>query len=174
MSISLLSGAYPLTPQETDYIVQSYQQIIDMAGLPVLYKIQQIVGEDEYEHPIINYIKKTIQGVVTNLYEDEYQYVEPGFLPTHYANLYVYDAVPQVGDHVVWEGIEWEVRGSYPAVIGDRTIYYQVIIRRVLGTGGTSGGAGGDTSGGSDGGNTGGTLGSGGTGTLLPLGENDP
>jgi hypothetical protein len=171
MAISPPSGAYPLTSQESDYIVNSYHQMIDMVGLPILYKIQNVTGFDPYEHPIIEYFEKTINGVLSNITQDEYQYVETGFLPTHYASLWVYDAVPQVGDHVVWEGIEWEVRGSYPAVIGDRTVYYQVILRRVLGTGATNGGADGATNGGADGGNTGGTLGSG--GVLIPSND-DP
>lgn len=169
MSISPPSGAFPLTPAETDYIVQAYHQVIDMAGLQILYKIMVVTGQDAYEHPIITYTPKTISGVVSNITQDEYQYVETGFLPTHYANLWVYDAIPQIGDHVVWQGIEWEVRGSYPSVIGDRTIFYQVIIRRVLGTGATSGGA---SDGGPDGGNTGGALGSG--GTITQLGAGDP
>jgi len=132
MAFSPPSGAYPLNAQETDYIVLTYHQIIDMLGLPLTYKIQQITGQDEYEHPVISFIVKTINGVVANLTTDEYSYVEVGFLPTHYANVWVYDAVPQIGDHVIWQDIEWEVRNSIPTVISNRTVYYRVLIRRIL------------------------------------------
>ncbi len=126
------SGAIPLTPMEKDYINLSYQQIIDMSGLPITYRIATIVGEDAYEHPIITYTDKTIVAFVTILRNDEYEYVEPGFLPNHYASMWVYCVTPQVGDHVVWQGIEWEVRNSIPKVIGGDTVYYQTILRRVL------------------------------------------
>ena len=163
------SGASPLSTQETDYMVNTFHEMIDMAGLPVLYKIQVISGVDAYEHPIITYREKTINGVISNITSDEYQYVETGMLPTHYANLWVYNVEPQIGDRVDWNDLEWEVRGSYPVVIGNRTVYYQVIIRRVLSTGATNKGA---SDGGSDGGNSAGTLQSG--GTLTQLGQDDP
>jgi hypothetical protein len=126
------SGAYPLSPMEKDYINLSYQQIIDMSGLPITYRIATIVGTDKYEHPIITYTDKTIVAFITILGNDEYEYVEPGFLPNHYAVMWVYCVTPQVGDHVVWQSIEWEVRNSIPKVIGGDTVYYQTILRRVL------------------------------------------
>jgi hypothetical protein len=143
-AIPIPSGAYPLTTRDTDYIMNTYRQLIDMLGQPITYEIAQIIGEDQYEHPIITYTNKTINGFVSNITQDEYQYVETGFLPAHYANLWVYDADPQIGDHVVWMDIEWEVRGSYPMVIGTITVYYQCLIRRVLSSGTLqSGGTGG-------------------------------
>jgi hypothetical protein len=147
------SGAYPLTTQETDYIANTLHQMIDMAGLQVLYKIQTISSYDPYEHPVITFTEKTIQGIVANITSDQYDYTETGFLPQHYANLWVYDVVPQVGDHVIWSDIEWEVRDSYPILVGNRTVYYHVMIRRILAKTYT--------------GETGGTLQSGGE-TLLP------
>ena len=132
MAISPPSGAFGLNAQETDYITNTYHQVIDMLGQPVLYKIQQQTSQDAYKHPIYSYIEKTISAVISNITADEYQYVEEGMLPVHYANLWLYDAIPQIGDHVVWHDIEWEVRGSYPSVIGYRTIFFQVLVRRVL------------------------------------------
>jgi hypothetical protein len=128
----MTSGAYPLSPMEKDYINLGYQQIIDISGLPITYKTMNIIGEDAYEHPIITYTNKTITAFITILRNDEYEYVEPGFLPNHYASMWVYCVTPQVGDHVVWQGIEWEVRNSIPKVIGNDTVYYQTVLRRVL------------------------------------------
>lgn len=129
------SGAISLTGQDTDYITLSYHQMIDTIGMPITYKIQNIVGHDTYEHPIIEYTKITMNAFITIFTNVEYEYTDPGFLPNHYASMWVYQAQPQVGDHVLWQGIEWEVRNSIPKVIGSQTVYYQVVLRRILSTG---------------------------------------
>lgn len=129
------SGAYPLNAQETDYIGLSYRQMIDMIGLQVLYKVQKIVGLDEYNHPIIEYNDHLVQAVISRLSDTEYDYVETGFLPTHYAKMWVYGIQPQIGDRVLWMGIMWEIRNSMPMVIGNVVVYYNVLLRRVLAAG---------------------------------------
>jgi len=127
-----LSGAIPLTPMDTDYIALTYRQMIDMTGIPITYRTQNIVGHDAYEHPIIKYTDSILTAFITIFTNVEYEYVEEGFLPNHYANMWIYCVAPQVGDHVVWQGIEWEVRNSIPKVIGNKTVYYQTVLRRVL------------------------------------------
>jgi hypothetical protein len=127
------SGAISLTPMDTDYIALTYRQMIDMVGIPILYRTQHILGHGPYEHPIITYTDSILNAFITIFTNVEYEYVEEGFLPNHYANMWIYCVAPQVGDHVVWQGIEWEVRNSIPKVIGNKTIYYQTILRRVLG-----------------------------------------
>ncbi len=126
------NGAYPMTPQELDYTVISYRQMIDMVGLPITFKIQKIVGDDGYGHPIIEYTPITVNAVVTDMANEPYEYTPEGFLPVHYANMWTYKAQPQIGDHVVWQDIEWEVRNSFPKVIGNQTIFYRTVLRRVL------------------------------------------
>jgi hypothetical protein len=129
---SPISGAIPLTAMDTDYIALTYRQMIDMTGIPITYRTQHIVGHDAYEHPIIKYTDSILTAFITIFTNVEYEYVEEGFLPNHYASMWIYCVAPQVGDHVVWQSIEWEVRNSIPKVIGNKTVYYQTILRRVL------------------------------------------
>ena len=129
------SGAFGLNAQELEYTVFSYHQQIDMIGQPITYLIQKITGYDSYQHPIIAYTPLTVQAVVTDMANEPYEYTEEGFLPIHYANMWTYAAQPEVGDHVVWQDIEWEVRNSFPKVIGNQTVFYRTVLRRVLSTG---------------------------------------
>ncbi len=128
-----ISGAISLTPMDTDYIAISYRQQIDMIGIPITYRTQHIIGHGPYDHPIIEYTDSIVNAFITIFTNVEYEYVEEGFLPNHYANMWIYCTAPQVGDHVIWQGIEWEVRNSIPKVIGNKTVYYQTVLRRVLG-----------------------------------------
>ena len=128
-----ISGAISLTPMDTDYIALTYRQMIDMTGIPITYRTQHIISHGSYDHPIIEYTNSIVNAFITIFTNVEYEYIEEGFLPNHYANMWIYCVAPQVGDHVVWQGIEWEVRNSIPKVIGNITIYYQTVLRRVLG-----------------------------------------
>ena len=129
------NGVYPLTNQELDSFEFSYRQMIDMVGLPITFKIQKIVGGDGYGHPIIEYTPITVNAVVTDMANEPYEYTPEGFLPVHYANMWTYKAQPQIGDHVVWADIEWEVRNSFPKKIGTEVLYYRTVLRRVLSSG---------------------------------------
>jgi hypothetical protein len=122
-----------ISPQDAAYMALGYQQEIDMLGTPVTYYIASIPTKDEYEHPIITYTPLTIIAVIGNNASDiEYEFTEEGFLPSHYAKLWVYQVTPQVGDRVLWKDLMWEVRNSIPRVIGSLTLYYDVLIRRVI------------------------------------------
>ena len=104
-----------------------------MVGLPITYMIASIPTLDEYEHPVITYTNLTIMAVVGNdSSEIEYELVDVGFLPSHYAKLWVYQVTPEIGDRLIWKDLVWEVRNSFPRVIGPTTLYPEVIIRRVL------------------------------------------
>jgi hypothetical protein len=161
------SGAYPMTPMEADYMATTYQQMIDTIGMSITYKIAKIDSLDQYEHPVYSYTDLTINAVVANMDEKEYDYVEVGFLPAHYSKLWVYQVTPEVGDRLLWMDILWEVRAGIPRVIANTVLYYDIIIRRVLSEGSlVSGGT--LTTGGE------GTLTTGGGGTSNPPDPNDP
>ena len=161
------SGAYPMTPMEADYMATTYQQMIDTIGMSITYKIAKIDSLDQYEHPVYSYTDLTINAVVANMDEKEYDYVEVGFLPAHYSKLWVYQVTPEVGDRLLWMYILWEVRAGIPRVIANTVLYYDIIIRRVLSEGSlVSGGT--LTTGGE------GTLTTGGGGTSNPPDPNDP
>jgi hypothetical protein len=148
------SGAIPFTSDEAAYVTLSYHQMIDMVGTPILYRIVQTITDDDYEHPNLTYYDQTIQGVIGNdMSQEPYEFVDVGFLPAHYAKVWVYQVTPEIGDRVVWKDLVWEVRNSIPRVIGSLTLYYDVILRRVL---------------------TEGTLTAGGDGTSAVVDEDDP
>lgn len=121
-----------LTSLETSYIQNSFKQIVDTLGTTVTYKSQTLSGTNTYGMNVIGYTSQTINALLNNLSERDYSYVEPGFLPTHYADLWIYSLVPQVGDRVDWKGIEFEVRASLPQVAGSLVVYYRCILRRTL------------------------------------------
>lgn len=125
-----------LSSAEDAYLIATFQQYVQALGTTITYMTQTTSGTSAYGQPNISYISSSITGVVTNLSKDEYQFVEPGLWPSHYAHFWVYQLIPQVGDRVLWHQIEWEIRNSFPMIIGQTTVYYKCLIRRVL-VGGT-------------------------------------
>jgi hypothetical protein len=133
-----MSAATPLTTGDTYYMQQTFTQLVYTLGIPLTYSIFAPTSFDSYGNPIPAYTQTTIVGVITDLSPKEYDLIEPGFEPTHYANFYTADLTPQVGDQVLWKGFNWEVRNSMPIVLGTQTIYHYALLRRVL-QGGTLG-----------------------------------
>jgi hypothetical protein len=138
-----------ISTQDAAYMALSFQQEVDMVGFLITYMIASIPTLNAYEQPTITYTSQTIQAVVgNNASEVEYEFGEVGFLPPHYASLWVYQVTPQIGDRLLWKDIMWEVRNSIPRVIGSYTIYYDVIIRRVIAASSDFGDTGTQTAGG--------------------------
>lgn len=101
----------------------------------ILYNVLTQGTVDAYNNPTRTFVGHNITGVITDLSPTEYHYVEPGFVPAHYSVLWTKDITPEVGDQVTWHQLVWEVRNSVPIVIGQNTIYYQTILRRVINKG---------------------------------------
>lgn len=125
------SGGVPISSDECNYIALTYHQQIDTIGTSITYNIQNIAQTDGYEHPVITYKPLTITAFLMAV-QSEYDYVEAGFLPTHYATMWVYQVEPEVGDRVTWQDIVWEVRSVIPKMFGNCLVYYDVLLRRVL------------------------------------------
>ena len=128
-----MTTATPMTFQDGAYLKATFQQYVDTVGENITYNVATVTGRDSsYNQPVITYTANQIRAIVTDLTNAEYAFVEKGFLPTNYAVVWMYSLTPQVGDHVEWHGIEWEVRNSIPYAIGGQTVYFQTIIRRGL------------------------------------------
>jgi hypothetical protein len=120
----------PYLETEVEHLKATFRQMIDMLGYTITYMSRSETGEDSYGHPTYTFTSQTFKSIVTNISDREYQFVEPGLLPTHYAKLFLYQVTPKIGDRVSYVNIEWEVRGIIPMTINGQVIYYETIIRR--------------------------------------------
>jgi hypothetical protein len=120
----------PLLNLEVEHLKATFKQMIETLGFPITYMSRTDSGEDSYGHPIYSFSNQTFKAIVTNISDREYQFVEPGLLPTHYAKLFLYQVTPKIGDRISYVNIEWEVRGIIPMTVNGQVIYYEVIIRR--------------------------------------------
>lgn len=115
---------------DIEHLKATLRHMIETLGYPITYYVRQDSGEDSYGHPIYSFTPQNFKAIVTNISDREYQFVEPGLLPTHYAKLFIYQVTPHIGDRISYVGIEWEVRGVIPMTLNGKLIYYEVIIRR--------------------------------------------
>jgi hypothetical protein len=130
---------YGWTTQDANYVVLTFQQYIQVMGIPLTYKQRVDTGTNIYGQPTYTFSSVPIQGIVASLSQEEYQYIEPGFTPQHYAKLWQYTITnPQIGDHVVYQNIEFEIRGVWPRVVSSPetnqilTVFYQLLLRRII------------------------------------------
>ena len=127
-----MSYSLPITPLdiEVDHLKATLKQMIETLGYTITYMQRIDSGTDAYGHPIYSFTTQQFKAIVTNISDREYQFIEPGLLPTHYAKLFLYQVAPQIGDRINYVGIEWEVRGVIPMTLNGQVIYYETIIRR--------------------------------------------
>jgi hypothetical protein len=129
-----------LTTQDYQYIKNTWKQYINMAGMPVTYETRVDGPLDIYNQPTFTFTNTTVYALISQITKLEYRFIEEGLLPPHDAKLWVYTtnaavsnaAPPKPNDRVIWENIEFEIRGVFPVTVGTAVVYYEIMLRRLI------------------------------------------
>ena len=126
-------AASNLSAAEINYLLLSYNHFLQTLGTTITYMQATSTTTDSYLQPVVKYNSFQILAQITDITENEYQYMEPGLAPVHYCSLWTNQVTPQVGDHFIYHRIEWEIRNVFPVYAGTNAIiYFRTIARRAI------------------------------------------
>jgi hypothetical protein len=116
-------------------IKKELKDAIDKYGVDITITNYAVSGKDNYGQPIYTTTNYVVKGIYENISMRDARYVEAGWLPEHYRNIfvpcdYITFTINPMKDEIDIDGVKYIIRNIVKYKVRSVDVYYKILVRR--------------------------------------------